>query len=246
MLPKPKNHPPFALESLVDHQIPPHVRFELSVPEITIGFGFGSVLWASVPETSVNKHGDLLRPKDKIRTDETSADPHGNVSSPPFDAISAHGMKHSNLGCLVALGAYPGHDVGSLPFGKHVHRSSFQMQDLDLMTAEAEEYLEAPEKEEYLLKQPVFLTAAEEGVWGGLEHPHPELFCGLYIPFDSPGPTPVTDEAAICSPKKRRASLPHPHILVQIFTQTRARKHSVYFHSADISSIQTFFCTTLM
>lgn len=45
--------------------------------------------------------------------------------------------------------------------------------------------------------QPNFLIeGAGDGVEGP-EHPHPEWRWGFCLPLESPGPTPVTDDAAI-------------------------------------------------
>jgi len=51
-------------------------------------------------------------------------------------------------------------------------------------------------------EQPLFLTTTLGGVVGGEEHPQLPLFWGLYNPKDSPCPVPVTEEAAISTPKE--------------------------------------------
>lgn len=59
-------------------------------------------------------------------------------------------------------------------------------------------YLTTDPPEKPLREQPIFLaTGLGWGTDGNEVHPQLPLFWGLYSPKDSPGPVPVTDEAAM-------------------------------------------------
>jgi hypothetical protein len=69
-------------------------------------------------------------------------------------------------------------------------------------------YLTADPPAKPFKEQPLLLTTTLGGVVGEGKHPQPLLFWGLYNPKDSPCPVPVTEEAAISTPKKKGASMP--------------------------------------
>ena len=58
--------PPLAAELAVHSFIAGHVVFALFVPELPVGFRAGVALRAAVPETSVDKDGDLAFGKCKV------------------------------------------------------------------------------------------------------------------------------------------------------------------------------------
>lgn len=61
-----------------------------------------------------------------------------------------------------------------------------------------------PPPETYFLKHPSFLTSGLFVSLGNDAHPQLPLFLILYSPWDSPGPVPVTEDAAIsCLQKKK-------------------------------------------
>ena len=83
--------------------------------------------------------------------------------------------------------------------------------------------------EESLTKQPLFKGGAEEDDELDRPHPHPECSPGFCFPLESPGPTPVTDDATIFFSKKNRASLPLAHILAHKYVRApRQENHFVY------------------
>lgn len=93
------------------------------------------------------------------------------------------------------------------------------MQEPERAGEDPAEYRTAPECTDRLTMQPVLRLTG----WGaGLEgqpHPHPEWSSGFCFPKDSPGPVPVTEDAAISSPKKSGASMPLTaslHMYVQV------------------------------
>jgi hypothetical protein len=55
------------------------------------------------------------------------------------------------------------------------------------------------EDEECLLTHPRRLLAGFLASSGFPPHPHPQWFSGFWRPFESPGPVPVTEDAAIFS-----------------------------------------------
>lgn len=73
------------------------------------------MLRATVPEAAIHKHGNPLLSKHKVRS------PCDGDMSPPADySISPEKDGECNLGFLVALAAYPGHDLGTLVWRKNI------------------------------------------------------------------------------------------------------------------------------
>ena len=65
-LPDSDDPPAFTPQLPVHALIAGHVFFAFTVPELPVGFRAGVALGASVPETSVDKHGDFLLGKGEV------------------------------------------------------------------------------------------------------------------------------------------------------------------------------------
>lgn len=66
MLPDPDNCPAGVGQCLVGAAVASHVRVELLLPPGAVGLWHRAVLWAAMPEASVDEHGDLRPYEDDV------------------------------------------------------------------------------------------------------------------------------------------------------------------------------------
>jgi hypothetical protein len=98
------------------------------------------------------------------------------------------------------------------------------MQEPELTAPEPEEYFTAGDEAECRLKQEVLLRLGDALEFFGTQHPQPECSSGFCSPCDSPGPVPVTEEAAILSPKKVGRPCPSPHPCTLMYKGAETKK----------------------
>ena len=89
MLPDADDFPALATELAVHAFVTGHVVFALFIPELPVGSGAGVALGATVPEASVDKDGDLVLGKGKVRLSKQR-----KMSSPAdYPVLAQHDQK---------------------------------------------------------------------------------------------------------------------------------------------------------
>jgi len=77
VLPRPQDAPTGVGERLVYGEVAGNVALELRTPVVGVGLRLSSVLWASVPEATVDEYGESRASKDDVGSDDTVADSEG-------------------------------------------------------------------------------------------------------------------------------------------------------------------------
>ena len=119
MLPEADNPPSIFAKLRVYALIARHVIGSLFVPKFPVGFWPNIALWAAVPETSVDEHGDLLFGKSKVGLSKQRKMP-----SPAADLAPLQKAPQGLPRRLVASWPDAGHDFGALGQAKNVGHGS--------------------------------------------------------------------------------------------------------------------------
>lgn len=67
MLPNPDHRPPAFRQAGIRSPVSIHVASELLSPPLTIALWQNTVIWAHMPETAINEHGDTFSGKHHVR-----------------------------------------------------------------------------------------------------------------------------------------------------------------------------------
>jgi hypothetical protein len=115
MFPNPHNTPPGLSQSEIHAPIPRFVCGEFFYPKCTIAGRHIRMSWAAMPETAVNKHGELLFRKGKVWLAKNR-----KVSSPACNFILSKQANQRDFCVLVPATANPRHHCRSFCFGENV------------------------------------------------------------------------------------------------------------------------------
>jgi len=77
VLPRPQDAPAGVCKRFVHGAVAGNVALELRTPVVGVGLRLSSVLWASVPEATVDEYGESRASKHDVGPDDTVADPEG-------------------------------------------------------------------------------------------------------------------------------------------------------------------------
>jgi len=115
VLPEADDTPASFLEIVAHFPVPGHVLGDLLTPVGLIGLWYSHVPRATMPETSVNEHGQTVSWECKIGRA-------GNreMSAPTGDVVLFEYGDEATLGFLVAPGTDRPHDLGPFRFCEHV------------------------------------------------------------------------------------------------------------------------------
>lgn len=109
------------------------------------------------------------------------------------------------------------------------------------------ECLTTGEDEECLLTHPRRLLTGFFASSGSPPQPHPQWFSGFWRPFESPGPVPVTEDAAILNSKKMGRPCPRSTSLYMYLLGCEHERTSVFADQSDVFADQSgFFSKTFM
>jgi hypothetical protein len=88
--------PTFSPQKFFDLAVAPSVASNFGIPVIRPRFGHPAMLWTAVPKATVHKDGNLLLPKNKIRSPW-----HPLMATPAGDAMRPEQEHQSQLGVLI-------------------------------------------------------------------------------------------------------------------------------------------------
>jgi hypothetical protein len=101
VLPDADDFPTLVAKLAGDAFVAGHVVFALFIPELPVGFGSNVALWAAVPETSVDEHGDFLFGKSEVGLSKQSKMP-----SPASDLVPPEEPEQGLFGLFVTFSPY--------------------------------------------------------------------------------------------------------------------------------------------
>jgi hypothetical protein len=126
MLPDAEDAPPCPAQRSCHQNIARLVAGEFIFPERAVAFRLSSVLWTTMPETTVHKKREPDFWENEIRLAEDFS-----IPPPAGDFVPAKEFCQRDFRVLVSVRANARHDFGTLRFGENVRplfcRSSFHL-----------------------------------------------------------------------------------------------------------------------